>query len=86
MDSDFLSIIYWTFWFSSFMATKALGLFGVIAQVIPTDLPVHTIKYLPQLHEAIPALILTIVCAILSALVRRGVDRFFIYLKRKPTK
>jgi hypothetical protein len=74
MDNDFLSLIYWAVWLASFLASKALGFFATIAELIPDEIKNYSIKYLPPLSETIPALILTILCAILSAIVRKLVD------------
>jgi hypothetical protein len=74
MDKDFLSVIFWFTWTIEMLTSKAIGLFEGIASWIPTEIIKHNIKYLPQLSEAIPALILTVICAILSALVRRLFD------------
>jgi hypothetical protein len=74
--------LYWATWISLFLGSKAIGFFGFVANEIVV--PKHEIRYLPQLEELLPAVIVAGCCAIVSALLGKTVN--MIWNKFSPKK
>jgi H+/Cl- antiporter ClcA len=71
-DTSNNTFLYWIFWIVTFMGSHASGLGRVIAGAMPdVTVPVHDVKYLPQLHELIPALILALACGLVSFIANK---------------
>lgn len=70
--NDFDRLLYLFTWGTMFAASKVLGIFNMITNVIEEiKLPVHDIKHLPQAEDLIPALIVAACCAAVSTLVSK---------------
>lgn len=65
-------IFYWFVWTVFLIGSKVAGFFGIVSTGISeVSMPVHTIKYLPQLSEAMPAFIIAGGCAFISAIISK---------------
>jgi hypothetical protein len=64
-------IYYWFTWISTMLCCKFAGFFESVSDIFSIELPIHEIKYLPQLAEVLPALIIAAACAVVSVIVRR---------------
>lgn len=85
---DIESLFYWVGWTVLFAVSKVFGFFGMVTGIIvQVEMPVHTIKYLPQLSEAMPAFIIAGGCALISAIINKLFGLFWSKLfSKKPVK
>jgi hypothetical protein len=69
------NFLYWIIWGSMLIFSKVAGFFSFAVAVMPEiELPAHEIKYLPELPEIMPALIIAGACAFVSAIIKILVD------------
>ncbi len=79
------SAVYWVCWIFTFVCSHASGVGYIIAGAIPeVTIPTHDVRYLPQLQELIPALILALACGLVSFIANKIFN--IIYNKLFPQK
>jgi len=83
--------LYWFVWLVSFAISHAHGIVKYVAEIIPKelDIPIHEVRYLPELRDLIPAVITACVCGLVSAIFvygcRLGFRLFFKWWKTRNT-
>ncbi len=72
MSNNVDSIFYWTILGVTATIGKISGVFAMVTNALPeVTLPVHEVKYLPQLEDALPAFIIAGGCALISAIINK---------------
>jgi hypothetical protein len=72
MSNNVDSMFYWLILGITATIGKISGIFAIVTKAIPTvTLPVHEVRYLPQLEDALPAFIIAGGCALISALINK---------------
>jgi len=78
MSNEVDNLFYWLILGITATLGKVTGVFAVIIAALPDiAMPVHQVKYLPQLEDALPAFIIAGGCAFISAIINKLVGMAF---------